>query len=120
MTTKIILPVQLNPISRRADKSVKLSFITRELTPEEILTAMSLEGSEMWLCLAPEQSEANVPENMGAVEIGQKTAGQRMRSVMFILYKQDTENQKYVGTFDNYYNEKMEKLIQLLKDKIED
>ena len=81
---------------------------------------MALEGAEMWICMSPEQSEADVPENMGSVELGAKTAGQRMRSVMFILYKQETGNQKYVGTFDNFYNERMEKLIQLLKDKIDD
>jgi hypothetical protein len=118
--TKIILPAVLKPISRRVDKSVKLTLDTREVSPEEALALMALEGSEMWLCMSVEQKEADVPDNMGAVELGSKTPAQRLRSVMFILYKQETEKGKYVGTFDNFYNEHMEKLIQLLKDKIDD
>lgn len=82
---------------------------------------MALEGGEMWLCMSPEQKQAEeMPEDLGAIEIGEKTVGQRMRSVMFILYKQEVKNQKYVGIFDNFYKERMEKLIQLLKDKIDD
>lgn len=118
--SKILLPAILNPLSRRKDKSVKLSFETRELSPDETLALMSLEGSEMWLCMSPEEKEAEVPENIESVELGEKTVGQRMRSVIFILYKQEVEKGKYVGIFDNFYKERMEKLIQLLKDKIDD
>lgn len=114
---KINLPAILNPISRRKDKSVKISFETRELQSDELITLMALEGVEMWLCLAPNQEEIEVPDQKAEVE--EKSSAQRMRSVLFILYKQDVENKKFVGLFQTYYAEKMEKLIQLLKDKID-
>ncbi len=81
---------------------------------------MALEGGEMWLCMSPEQKEADVPDDMGTVEIGEKTVGQRMRNVIFILYKQEVKLGKYIGIFDNFYKERMEKMIQLLKDKIQE
>lgn len=118
--TKIILPVQLNPISRRKDKSVKLSFETRELGQDEILTLMALEGGEMWLCMSPEENEANVPDNMGAVELGDKTPSERLRSVLFVWYKQETDAGRYVGIFDNFRKEKMEKFIEGVKSKLVD
>ncbi len=114
---KINLPVTLNPISRRKDKSVKLSFETRELQSDEILTLMSLEGSEMWACLATNEDEIEVPEERAEVE--GKTQAQRIRAVLYILYKQDTERGKFVGTFESYYQEKTEKYIEHLKQKID-
>lgn len=116
---RILLPVQLNPISRRKDKSVKLSLETRELSPTEIMTLMAIEGEEMWMSLATtEQELPEAPEE--APEIETKTSAQRLRSVLFILYKKATENGSFVGTFDNYYRDRMEKIIESLKSKIEE
>ena len=95
---KIILPAVLNPISRRKDKSVKISVETREMTPEETLTLMAMEGEEMWLCLAPNENELETPEENAEVE--EKTPSQRMKAVIYILYKQEFDSGKYIGTFD--------------------
>lgn len=116
--TKILLPASLNPISRRKDKSVKLSFETRELSPEETLSLMALEGSEMWICMSPNQAEAEVPDGLGNVELGEKSPSERLRNVLFVWYKQEVEANKYVGIFDNFRKEKMEKIIEGVKSKL--
>lgn len=115
---KILLPVQLNPISRRKDKSIKLSFETRELTPDETLTLMSMEGEEGWILFSsnPEISEGEIPQENA--ELNQKSQAERIRAVLYKLYVQDTQNQKYIGTFPNYYKEKTEKYIEFLKGLI--
>lgn len=118
--TKIILPASLNPLSRRKDKSVKLSFETRELSPDETLSLMALEGAEMWICMSIDQKEADVPDNMGAVEIGEKTPSERLRNVLFVWYKQETDTGKYVGLFENFRKEKMETIINGVKSKLKD
>jgi len=116
---QILLPVQLNPISRRKDKSVKLSLETRELGTDEILTLMSMEGQEAWCSLAfnteslPEAPTENA-------EIEKKSYSQRERAVYYILFNQAVKKGKYVGTFDSYYGEQMERYITKLKDLIED
>lgn len=117
--SKIVLPAQLNPISRRKDKSVKLSLETRELTPEETLTLMSIEGAEMWLCLAPEESELEIPEEK--VSLDEKSPSERLRSVLFVWYKQLTEKNppQYLGTFENFRKEKMEWIIEQVKKRLE-
>lgn len=112
------LPAQLNPISRRKDKSVKLSFETRELDPEETLTLMSLEGAEMWLFLAPNQDE-NIEAPEEVAEVDQKPQSERLRNVLYVLWKQETERGKYLGLFETFKKERMEKLIELIKTKLE-
>lgn len=113
---KIILPAVLNPISRRKDKSVKLSLETRELDHGELLSLMSLEGSEMWLCLSPNQNELDTPEEPASLDL--KSPSERLRAVLHVLYKQEIEAGKYVGLFDTFYKERVEKLIEFVKQKL--
>lgn len=112
----ITLPVQLNPVSRRKDKSVKLSFETRELNHEETLTLMSLEGLEMWLGLAPNADEIVIPEEKAQVD--EKSQSERLRNVLYVFYKQEIEAGRYVGVFENFKREYMEKLIEFVKKKL--
>ena len=114
---KIILPAVLNPISRRKDKSVKLSLETRELNPEETITLMALEGLEMWLCLAPNENEIEIPEEKA--ELDEKSPSDRLRNVLFVYYKQEITKGAYIGLFENFRKEKMEKLIEFIKKKLD-
>lgn len=116
----IKLPVQLNPISRRKDRSVKLSFETRELQPSEIIMLMSMEQEEGWLLFSSNDDikDSEIPEVNAELET--KTQSQRMKAVLYKLYLQDTKNQKYVGTFENYYKIKTEMVIEKYKSLIEE
>ncbi len=118
-TATITLPVSLNPISRRKDKSVKLSFETRELMPTEVLTLMSMEGNEGWLLFGP--NEINVEEMPDDdAEVEGKKPSQRLRASLYVLYKQLAASGTYLGTFQTFYDEKMEIFIERVKDKIHD
>jgi len=114
---KVILPTVLNPISRRKDKSVKLSLETRELSPQETLTLMSMEGLEMWLCLAPNENELEVPEENA--EVDEKSPSDRLRAVLYVWYTQEIKNGTFVGLFDTFRKEKMEKIIWGVKSKLD-
>ena len=113
---KINLPVTLNPISRRKDRSVKLSFETRELQSDEILTLMSLEGSEMWVCLAPNEDEIEIPAERA--EVDEKSPSERLKAVLFVWFKQETDAGRFVGLFETFRREKMEKIIEGVKSKL--
>lgn len=115
---KILLPVQLNPISRRKDKSVKISLETRELGHDEILMLMVLEGQEMWMSLSTNEQELPEAPQENA-EIEGKSPATRLRNVLYILYKKAVEDGLFVGIFDSYYKDRMEKIIEQLKLKIE-
>ena len=112
---KLILPAIINPPRIRKDGSASISFDTRELNSEEIFSIMQLRNAEGWLCFAPNENELVVPEDKAEVE--GKTPSERLRAVLYIWYKQETEAGKYVGIFENFKNERMEKIIQHVKSK---
>ncbi len=115
---KLTLPAILNPISRRKDKSVKLSFETRELRDDEVLALLKLEGSEGHLVYAPNEAEiddTDIPDYKA--EVGVKSASERLRAVIYVHYKQSVEAGLYVGIADVFYKEQMEKIIEGYKQK---
>lgn len=114
----LTLPAILNPISRRKDKSVKLSFETRELSDTEVLALLKMEGSEGWLLYAPSEAEIDqeaIPDYKP--ELGVKSASERLRAVIYVHYKQAVEAGLYVGIADVFYKEQMEKIIEGYKSK---
>jgi len=114
---KITLPVSLNPISRRKDKSIKLSFETRELDSTETMTLMALESAEMWLCLAPNENEIVVPEEPAVLE--GKSDSERLRAVFYVYYQKLLKENKYVGLFETFKKEQMNKIIEHIKSKLD-
>lgn len=114
---KIILPAQINPPRLRKDGSASMSFDTRELTAEEIFTIMTLRHSEGWVAFAPNENELETPEE--PAEVDQKSPSDRLRAVMFVWYKQETEKGTFVGLFDTFRKEKMEVIIEGVKKKLD-
>ena len=116
---KILLPSTFDNLAFRKDGSVKVSFETPELSAEEIHFLLGQRNTVGWLLYSPNQVQAeDIP--LEDSDIKQKTPSQRIRSVLFILYQQSTEKGTFVGEFQTYYNESMERIIQQLKDKIQD
>lgn len=102
-------------IRARKDRSLGLTVSTPELSSQEKALFMDLQGVPIQLLIEP------VDESVEQVEIErdveEKSQSQRMRSVLFILWKQDKEG---MDDFQTYYRVKMEKLIIFLKGKIKD
>lgn len=113
---QIQLPVIVNPPRIRKDKSVGLSFDTRELLPDEVLSLLTLSGTEGWVCISPNQEELSVPEEQANTDT--KSPSERLRDVLYVLYKQRTDSGEYVGLFDTFYREQVEKLIEFIKSKL--
>ncbi len=113
---KVLLPAQINPPRLRKDGSASISFDTRELNAEEIFTIMSLRHTEGWLCFAPNENEIVVPETNA--EVDEKSASERLKNVLYVLYKQETEAGRFVGLFETFRKERMEQLIEVVKKKI--
>lgn len=116
---KLILPAQINPPTLRKDGSAKLTFDTRELSAEEIFSIMAMRHTEGWLCFAPNEDELEVPEEDAVLE-DEISPSQRLRNVMFVWYKQETSAGRFAGLFETFRKEKMEKIIEGVKSKLED
>ena len=102
--------VNMNP---KADRSWKLTFETRELNGEEVkILAENLQG-EGWLVFSPNEiKQADIPKV--EAESGTKTQSQRLRDVIYILWKQSGGK----GDFQSFYNVYYEKLIEYTKGKL--
>lgn len=107
----VILPAILQPISRRKDKSSVLKLETRELQPSELIALMALEGAEGYLQFSPNQNFDEVPEENARVTDLQ-TPSVRLKNALYVVFKQETTKGTYVGLFQQYYDQKLEKYIQ--------
>lgn len=115
---KLILPAQISMPSFHKDGSVVLKFESRELTAEEIFAITQMRHNEGWLCFAPNENELEIPETNA--EVDTKSPSERLRNVMFVWYKQEVKDGRFVGLFETFRAEKMEKIIEGVKSKLND
>lgn len=114
---KILLPATINPPRFHKDGSVALSFESRELSAEETHIILSMRNTEGWVCYAENENDIQIPDE--DAEVDEKTPSERLRNVLYVLYKQKIDKGTYVGTFNAFRREKMEKLIDLIKAKLD-
>ena len=108
-------PAYIQTIRTLVDGGIKLDVITRELPPEQALMLFSLKGKEgFFLFSLNDIQEKDVPKETAMVEKGEKTPSQRLRAVLFKLYELNNKGE----TFTEYYNKKMEQLIESIKEKL--
>lgn len=117
---KIIRQVTFDGGNRRKDGSVKLSFTTDlEQSTEDFMEIDQARNTHGILYYSDRgaltQAEVDELDSVD-IELEGKSKSQRLRSVLFILYKQQGE----IGDFKDFYSAWMEKIIQGLKDKLED
>ena len=111
----ITTPAILTRISYTKDGGLSLGFITQELTPEEKL-AWSLWYQDFgWLAWRSNEVKIeDIPE--GDAEDKDKKPSKRLRNVLYVLAQQEGVPKK---KFEAYYREKMDKIIEWVKGKLE-
>lgn len=107
-------PVIMGRCSTRSDGSLSISFSTPELSPDEKVAFMELQNKNLKLLLQPQDSEpAELKEVKG--QFDKKTPSQRLRSILFVYWKQSDGT----GEFDNFYSRWMNDLCESVKAKLE-
>lgn len=112
-----LLAAIVENITTRKDKSVKLVIGTQELSPNEagVLFQYMNQLVSIYVCPAAiDQRELDQIDTMEP-ELNNKSQSQRIRSVLFLLFKQYNEGYK---SFDEFYKAKTEMYIDHLKAKI--
>lgn len=109
------ISVQLNitSISAKPDGSIRLSAYTPELTPQQKAIFFSLQNLNCKTLIQPEDSN-EMPEEI-KTDIDVKTPAQRLRSTLFVLWKQ-TDGKT---DFNQFYAARMEKLIDAVKRQLD-
>lgn len=105
-------------IRAKKDRSLGLTVATPELNSQEKALFMDLQGVNVTLLITP-SDEPKPEEYKIDTDINQKSQSERMRSVMFILWKQEIEGTKNEISFQEYYRQQTDKIIEYLKGKIE-
>jgi len=115
----LLLPAQLESYRSLKDKTLKVTFETNELNPQELLSIIENTGEFGYLAFKPEpfkKEEKEVIENLETkLEDNQKTPSQRLRAILYRNYEQSNEG---FDTFTRYYEHTMEKLCNHFKSKL--
>lgn len=107
---KAPLQASITKVMTMQDQTVRLQVDCQEMHAEHMTELFSLKNSIGWFFFHPspikEIDTDALPEIK--VEKGQKTKGQRLRAVLFIRWSQVKPSM----TFEEYYNERMERFIE--------
>ena len=102
-------------IRSKADRSLGLSVNTPELNPQEKALFFELQKLNIELTILP-LDEQKIEDYQIDTDLNQKSQSQRIRSVLFLLWKQNSEGLE----FNEYYKDKTEKYIEHLKSKLDE
>jgi len=102
----------LEGLSTRSDGSLGIRVSTGEFTAEDKLAMFSLQNIACKVSFVPIESE-QAPKEIKS-ELSRKTDSQRLRAVLFILWKQAGE----FGSFESQYSNEMSKIIEAYKKKL--
>jgi hypothetical protein len=115
----IILGGQIESISSRKDKTIKLTIGTQELNPNQAAELFNLSQQFCYLALKPEfftKEEKDLLETAKTDLDTSKTPSQRLRGILYLNYEKDNEGYK---DFTTYYISKMDKICDHYKTKLD-
>lgn len=112
----ISTPAIIEGLRARKDGSLGLSVSTPEMSPQEKALFFELQNINLDIVITPKDEPNPEEYKIESGDLNTKSPSQRMRSVLFILWKQDNEGLEFL----EYYRRHMEKLIEFLKSKIKE
>ncbi len=113
----LLISTYVENITTRKDKSVKITLGTQELSPAKAGELFHLMNSLAITYISPKEISQKEIDQVDKIdpEFEGKTQSQRIRSVLFKLWSQNSEGFK---DFDTFYKSKTEMYIEHLKAKI--
>ena len=105
----------IKSVKTLADKSIKISVVTQELTGEQMAELFKLHDKYGYFLFSESaMTDTDVPE--APVEFkSDKSPSQRLRSVLFVYWEKNTSKSK---PFDEFYKAWMNKKIEEIKDTL--
>ena len=114
----ILIAGQLENLTTRKDRTIKLSLGTNELTPNECADLFKLNQQFCYVAIKAEPFISNELEALESLKTDldtQKTPSQRLRSILYVYYEQNNKGYK---DFNTYYFAEMEKICEHYKTKL--
>lgn len=111
--------LQITTISSRSDGSLRLSSVTPELSNTEKTAFLDLQNVELEALFQP-TDYTNLEGMEVEKNLDTKSPSERLRNVLFALYKTREEVGEKVGNFSDYYRSVINRLIDSYKAKIDE
>ena len=122
MKTSVVFDGGICGIRTMADGSLRIQIDTQELPSETMMRIFELRNMPGMVLVSSDkitQAKQTAVENATSEFLPKhKTHSQRLRAVLFKLWKQEGEAKGF--QFDTYYANTMERLIDHYKTKLED
>lgn len=116
----LIIPCTLENYRSLKDKSMKVTFETGELNPQDLLGIAENLGAYGYLAFKQEPFKADEKEMMQDLksdfEFKGKSNSQRLKAVLFLMWQKDNEG---FDTSVRHYDHHMEKIINHFKSKLD-
>lgn len=116
----INLPAILDKMTTLSDKTCKVVFHTQELTPDQFGKIGENLQAYGYLAFDKNVFTNDFLEQMKSVKVDfddqTKTPSQRLRGVLFVLWRQEPKGYE---VFNDFYNYHMEKIINHIKNKLQ-
>ena len=113
------LPAILDSYRSTKDLGLKVTFATGELSPEQVANIQYSFNKAGYLAFSPDPFATHELEEIDKLKVEFTDTGkppsQRLRAVLFRLFEQSPEGYK---VFNDFYNSKMEILINHFKEKL--
>jgi len=113
----LLLSATIEGVTSRKDHTVKLTIGTQELSQGKAGEVFSLMNKLACIYICEKEIDSKEIDQVDKIdpELQGKTQSQRIRNVLFLLFKQGNEGFK---DFDSYYKSKTEMYIEHLKSKL--
>lgn len=116
----IIIPAILESFRSLKDRTLKISFETQELSPSQMGDIQGSLNKIGFLAFKQDPFKDNEKQLLDSLEAEyddkSKTPSKRLRSVLYVCWKQDNEG---FETFPSFYDHKMEQIINHYKSKLD-
>lgn len=110
----------LDGIRTLKDGSVRLQFESQEISDEQGSSAISMRNKFGWLIFLPESvTDFSVPTESPSSSVVRRSPSQRFRAVLYVRWKQLVGVGKCANSFNEYYQKRMDELINLEKENLE-
>jgi hypothetical protein len=114
----LTIPSTIHSVRTLADKSVRLTIDTQEVSPEQATELFSLYDKFGWLAFKEvpiTKAELDLPEPTPEFK-GEKSQGQRIRACCYRLWEQKYKS--IYKEFPDFYKIQTERIIEFLKSKL--
>lgn len=117
MSKGILIGAYVEGLKTRKDKTIAITIGTQELAPDKAGQLFNLNGKLITAYLSDTEVTKSDQDVIDAVELDLpgKTPSQRLRAVLYVLWKQEPEGFKDQNL---HYIHHMEKIIEHYKSKL--